>query len=93
LTDKQLVIEAVSRLPDAASIEAIREEVEIPASIRRGETSADAVKVTPNEEVKKLASIHGRLQGSLERTSTGAASRGLCFHFERQLVSCPDAQQ
>lgn len=54
VTNKQLVIDAVSRLPDAASIEAIREEIEILAAIRRGEEAADAGKVTSSEEVKKL---------------------------------------
>lgn len=54
MTDKQLVIDAVSRLPDATPIETIREEVEILAAIRRGEESADAGRVVPHEDVKKL---------------------------------------
>jgi predicted transcriptional regulator len=54
MTDKQLVIDAVSRLPDATPMEAIKDEVEILAAIRRGEESADAGRIVPHEEVKKL---------------------------------------
>jgi predicted transcriptional regulator len=54
MTDKQLVIDAVSRLPDATPIEAIQEEVEILAAIRRGQEAADAGHVTPHDQVKKL---------------------------------------
>jgi predicted transcriptional regulator len=54
MTDKQLVIDTVSRLPDAAPIETIREEVEILAAIRRGEEAADAGRTTPHEDVKKM---------------------------------------
>lgn len=54
MTDKQLVIDAVSRLPDATPIEAIQEEVEILAAIRRGEESADAGRTVPHDEVKRL---------------------------------------
>lgn len=54
MTDKELVIDAVSKLPEATSIEAIQEEVEIIAAIRRGEIAADEGRVTAHEEVKKL---------------------------------------
>lgn len=54
MTDKQLVIDAVSRLPDAASIDSIREEIEILAAIRRGEEAADSGRVTSHDGVKKL---------------------------------------
>lgn len=54
MTDKQLVIDVVSRLPDATTIETIQAEVEILAAIRRGEESADAGRVTAHEEVKTL---------------------------------------
>lgn len=54
MTDKQLVIDAVSKLPDAATIEVIQEEVEILAAIRRAEESADAGRVTAHDEVKTL---------------------------------------
>lgn len=54
MTDKQLVIDAVSRLPEATTIEAIQEEIEILAAIKRGEEAAAAGRVIPHEEVKKL---------------------------------------
>lgn len=54
MTDKQLVIDAVSRLPEASTIEAIQEEIEILAAIKRGEEAAAAGRVIPHEEVKKL---------------------------------------
>lgn len=54
MTDKQLVIDAVSRLPDATPMEAIREEVDVLAAIRRGEDSADAGRVVSHDEVKRL---------------------------------------
>lgn len=57
MTDKQLVIDTVSRLSDAAPIETIREEVEILAAIRRGEEAADAGRTTPHEEVKKMVAL------------------------------------
>lgn len=53
MTDKQLVIDAVSRLPDATPMEAIQEEVDILAAIRRGEESADAGRVVSHDEVKE----------------------------------------
>jgi predicted transcriptional regulator len=56
VTDKQRVLETVSGLPEQASIQQIAEEVEILAAIRRGEEAADAGKITPHEEVKKLLS-------------------------------------
>ena len=54
MTDKQLVIDTVSRLPDATPIETIKEEIEILASIKRGEEAADAGRVKSHEEVKKM---------------------------------------
>lgn len=54
MTDKQLVIDAVTRLPDATSIETIQEEIEILAAIRRGEQAADAGNVTSHDDVRKL---------------------------------------
>ncbi|HVA49816.1 MAG TPA: hypothetical protein VNH11_25840 [Pirellulales bacterium] len=54
MTDKQLVIDAVSRLPEATTIEAIREEIEILAAVKRGQEAAAAGRVIPHEEVKKL---------------------------------------
>jgi len=54
MTDKQRVLEAISGLPEQASLQQIAEEVEILAALRRGEEAADAGRTTPHEEVKKL---------------------------------------
>jgi len=43
MTDKQAVIDALSRLPEAASLEEITEELRIMASIRRGRRSHEEV--------------------------------------------------
>jgi predicted transcriptional regulator len=56
MTDKQRVIESISGLPERVSLEQIAEEVEILAAIRCGELAADAGRITPHEEVKKLLS-------------------------------------
>ena len=56
MTDKQRVLETISGLPEQASLQQIAEEVEILAAVRRGEDAADAERITPHEEVKKLLS-------------------------------------
>ena len=56
MTDKQLVLETVSKLPETASIQEIAEEVEIMAAIRKGEKAADEGRVKSHEEVSKLVS-------------------------------------
>ncbi len=57
MNDKDVVIETVRKVPEAASLEQISEEIAILAALRRGEEAADAGRVMPHEEVrKKLAS-------------------------------------
>ncbi len=56
MTDKERILETISGLPEHASLQQIAEEVEILASIRRGEEAADAGSPRPHEEVKKLLS-------------------------------------
>jgi predicted transcriptional regulator len=53
MSSKELVIEAVRKLPEDATLDEICEEIAILAAIRRGEQAADAGHVTPHEEVKK----------------------------------------
>ena len=53
MSAKELVLEAVSRLPDDASLDEISEEVAILAAIRRGEADADAGRLIPHEEVAR----------------------------------------
>ena len=54
MTDKQLVIDAVSRLPDAATIEAILEEIEMLGAVKRGQEAADAGRIFSHEVVRTL---------------------------------------
>lgn len=55
MTDKQLVLDTLNKLPDGVPIAVIREEIEILEAIRRGEEAADAGRVVDHAEVKKLA--------------------------------------
>jgi hypothetical protein len=57
MSDKDVVIETIRRMPEVATLEQISEEIAILAAIRKGEEAADAGRVTPHEEVRqKLAS-------------------------------------
>ena len=53
MSDKEVVIEAVRKLPDTVSMDDISEEVAILAAIRRGEEAADSGRIVSHEEVKK----------------------------------------
>jgi predicted transcriptional regulator len=53
MTNKEVVIETVRKLPDDAILQQISEEIAILAAIRKGEEAADAGRVTRHEEVKK----------------------------------------
>jgi predicted transcriptional regulator len=57
MSDKDVVIEALRQMPEAATLEQISEEIAMLAAIRKGETAAEAGQVTLHEEVcHKLAS-------------------------------------
>lgn len=56
MSDKDVVIETLRQLPDAATLEQISEEIAILAAIRNGERAADAGRVTPHEEVRQQIS-------------------------------------
>jgi len=53
-TDKEAVIDALSRLPEGASLEEITEELHIMASIRRGRADIVAGRSKSHEEVEQL---------------------------------------
>jgi predicted transcriptional regulator len=56
-SNKELVIEAIRRLPEDLSLEEISEQIAVLAAIRRGEEDAEAGRVVTHEEVKtRLAS-------------------------------------
>jgi predicted transcriptional regulator len=53
MSNKEIVIEAVRKLPEELSLEEIAEEVAVLAAIRKGEEDADAGRTIPHEEVKR----------------------------------------
>ncbi len=53
MTDKQVAIEAIQRLPDKTSLQEISREIEFLAPIREGEDEADRGQVIPLEQLEK----------------------------------------
>jgi len=54
MTDKQAVVDALSRLPENASLEEITEELCIMAAVRRGRADVAAGRTKTHEEVQAL---------------------------------------
>ena len=54
MTDKEAVLDALSRLPENASLEEITEELRIMAGVRRGLADIAAGRTKTQEEVKQL---------------------------------------
>jgi predicted transcriptional regulator len=54
MTDKQAVIDALSRLPENASLEEITEELRIMAAVRRGRDAIAAGRTRTQGEVEQL---------------------------------------
>ncbi len=54
MSDKQAVLDAVSRLPETATLAEIEEELATLAAIKRGAEAADEGRVKSHEEVKRL---------------------------------------
>jgi predicted transcriptional regulator len=53
MSTKQMVLDAVKKLPEDATIEDINEQIEILAAIQRGIEAADEGRVVSHEEVKR----------------------------------------
>ncbi|OHE79048.1 MAG: hypothetical protein A2107_14315 [Verrucomicrobia bacterium GWF2_62_7] len=53
MSDKELVMDLLKRLPDDADLKQIRGEIEFLAAIRKGEEEADRGEVIPHEQVKE----------------------------------------
>jgi predicted transcriptional regulator len=53
MSDKQLVVELLNRLPEDAKLQDIGKEIEFLAAIREGEEQADRGEVVPHEQVKR----------------------------------------
>jgi len=53
MSDKQLVVELLNRLPADAKLQDIGREIEFLTAIREGEEQADRGEVVPHEQVKR----------------------------------------
>ena len=53
MSDKQLVVELLNRLPADAKLQDIGREIKFLAAIREGEEQADRGEVVPHEQVKR----------------------------------------
>jgi predicted transcriptional regulator len=53
MSDKQLVLDSIERLPDGTSLEAIVERVEFLAAVRRGLDQIERGQTIPHDEVKR----------------------------------------
>ena len=53
LSEKQIALEALRQMPEAASLQDISQEMAILAAIRRGEAAAEDGRVLTHEEVKR----------------------------------------
>jgi predicted transcriptional regulator len=54
MTDKEAVIDALSRLPENASLEEITEELQTMAAVRRGRDAIAAGRTKTQEQVEQL---------------------------------------
>ena len=53
MSDKQLVLNSIGRLPDDASLDAIAEQVEFLAAVRKGLDQIERGQTIPHDEVKR----------------------------------------
>ena len=53
MSDKQLALESIQRLPDDASLDAIAERLEFLAAIRKGLNQIERGEIVSHEEVKR----------------------------------------
>lgn len=53
MSDKQIVIDSIRKLPDDAKLGEIMANLELLAKIREGHADADAGRVVPHEQVKR----------------------------------------
>lgn len=53
MSDKQLVLDSIERLPEDASLETIAERVEFLAAVRKGLAQIERDETVPHDEVKR----------------------------------------
>jgi len=61
MTEKELVLDAISKLPDEASLDEIAQRIEFMAAIQKGIDQLDRGESIPHDEVKR------QLTSALER--------------------------
>jgi len=86
MTDKEAVLDALSRLPEnASSIEEITEELQIHGSSSRGREAIAAGRTKSQEEVKQLVDSWATGWGSdnLVRSGSRGSRRHLFLHCAR----------
>ncbi len=54
MSDRQLVLEAVQKMPDEASLKEILDELALLASVKEGLTQSELGEGIPHEEVAKM---------------------------------------
>jgi hypothetical protein len=69
MSTKELVLEAIQRLPDSASLEQIRERVEFLAALERAQESLNCGKGIPQDEVE------ARFESAVKAWSTKSSGR------------------
>lgn len=69
MTDKQIAVEMLTRLPETASLVQITEELQVMAAIREGRADAAAGRVRPHAEVKQLFSSWTEQWTTMSRSS------------------------
>ena len=53
MSDKQAVIDAVSRMPDTLTLAEIRAELDLLSKLREAEADIEAGRLIPHEEIKR----------------------------------------
>lgn len=53
MSDKQLVLDSIERLPDDASLDVIAQRVEFLAAVRKGLDQIERGQTVPHDEVKR----------------------------------------
>jgi len=53
MSDKQLVLEEIQKLPETSTLEEINERLAILAALRRAKAASDQGRIVSHEEVKK----------------------------------------
>lgn len=53
MSDKQLALDALAKLPESAKLDAIVAHLELLTKIRAGHADADAGRLVPHEQIKR----------------------------------------